>query len=58
MKDFEHFILQTILEKFLGHALMKDVMPEYLNDLQSIKLHQMVLNNMKSGIASHLMGAR
>jgi hypothetical protein len=36
---------------------MKDVMPEYLNDLQPIKLHQMVLNNMKSGIASHLMGA-
>jgi hypothetical protein len=58
MKDFEPYAQHSIFEKYLGHVLLKNVVPEYINNLASLKFSQEVLNNMKSRIKEYLVGSR
>ncbi len=47
-----------ILEKFLGHFILQNVVIAYLTNVQSIKRNQEILNNMKYGITNHLVGPK
>jgi len=58
IKDFEPSIQHSVLEKFLNHYILQNVIHEYLTDVQSIKQNQEISNNMKFGITSHLVGPK
>ncbi len=58
IKDFEPSIQHSILEKFLSHFMLQNVVLEYFIDVQSIKQNQEILNNMTSRITSHLVGPK
>ncbi len=51
--------LKTIvLEKLFSHPLLKDVLPPYLQDLQKVKTNQNLIDNLRSSLISHLVGAK
>ncbi len=58
IKDFKPSIQHFILEKFLNYSILQNVVPKYLANVQSIKPNQEILNNMKFGIISHLVGPK
>ncbi len=47
-----------VLEQLFSHLLLKDVLPPYLRDLQKVKTNQNLINNFKSSLISHLVGAK
>jgi hypothetical protein len=57
VKDFEPYVQHSIFEKYLGHVLLKNVVPKYNSSLASLKFSQKVLSNMKSGIIKHLVSS-
>jgi hypothetical protein len=54
MKQLELNVQQAIIEKFLVHPLMQNMIPNYLTNLQCLKAHEEVLSDLKSGITYHL----
>ncbi len=58
IKDFEPSIQHAILEKFIDHFILQNVILAYLINVQSIKRNQEILSNMKYGITSHLVGPK
>jgi hypothetical protein len=58
IKDFEDSIQHAILEKFFGNSILQNVVHAYLTNVQSIKRNQEILNNMKYGITSQLVGLK
>jgi len=49
-------VQQVIIEKFLIHPLMQNMLPNYLTNLQNLKAHAEVMSNLKYGITNHLIG--
>lgn len=47
MKDFEPFVQHSIFEIYLGHALLKNVVLEYITNLASLKFIQEVYSFKK-----------
>jgi hypothetical protein len=58
LKDFEPALQNLVLEKTVGHTLLQSFLPDYLKDLQAVKQNQVVVGNINSGMASHLIGVR
>ncbi len=51
-------IQHDTIGKFLSHSLLKDMVPPYLTNLRVEKHKYDVLQNMKEGINTHLVGWR
>jgi len=49
-------VQQVIIEKFLAHPLMQNILLDYLTNLQRLKAHEEVVSNLKSRIIDHLTG--
>ncbi len=47
-----------MLEKFIFHPLLNNVLSNYCVDLQHVKCNHKVLSNMKARITKHLVGQR
>ncbi len=58
MIDVPFEIKHEVIGKFLSHSLFKDMIPPYLIDLRVVKHKYDVLQNMKEGINTHLVGHR
>jgi len=56
MKKLELNVQQVIIEKFLNHPLMQNMLLDYLTNLQCLKAHEKVVSNLKSKIITHLIG--
>ncbi len=57
MKGLKCGLQQTTLEKFISHPLIRDMLLEYLKDFNLMKCNLEILNNFKSGLTTHLLGA-
>lgn len=49
---------QAVLEKVVGHALLKDCTPTYLQDVAVIKSNHAIVQSFKRGLEDHLTGRR
>jgi hypothetical protein len=47
-----------VLEKFISHPLLNNMLHDYCVDLQHVKLNHKVLSNMKARITKHLTGQK
>ncbi len=53
-KRLDVVVYNKIMEKVMGHDLMGDVMPLYLFDTKRIKHNQLLIDNLKFGLSSHI----
>jgi len=51
-KEFQ----QIMFEKFLGYLLVKGMLPSYCYDISTMKHNQEVVENLKDGLSTHLVG--
>jgi hypothetical protein len=58
MQDFGKNVRHLAIEKTLSHPMMKVSLPPYLNDLAPIKQSHEVVQNLKDGMNTHLMGSQ
>jgi hypothetical protein len=49
---------QVVIEKFIFHPLIKNMVFNYLNNLTTVKQNQEVVFSLKLGITYHLIGQR
>jgi hypothetical protein len=45
-----------VFEKFLGHLLIKGMLPSYCFDISTMKHNQEVVENLRDGLNIHLVG--
>jgi hypothetical protein len=45
-------------EKLLSHLLLKGMVPPHLRCLETVKLNDLVVSNIKDGMREHLVGMR
>jgi hypothetical protein len=58
LKDFDSKIQQLTIQKFLSHAVMKDIVPPFLIDLGTLKLQNSVISSVREGMTDHLVGSK
>jgi hypothetical protein len=58
LEHYETNIQHLTVQRFLGHSYMKEMIPPYLKDLQTIKLQQFVFSSIREGIKDHLVGVK
>jgi len=58
MQDFGKNVKHLPIEKTLSHSTVKDSLPPYLNDLVVIKQSHEVVQNLKDGMNTHLVGSQ
>jgi hypothetical protein len=46
---------KIVIEKFISHPLIKNMIPNYLNNLSIMTQHQNVISSLKTIITDHLM---
>jgi hypothetical protein len=51
-------IQHLTVQRFMGHSSMKEMIPLYLKDLQTIKLQQSIFSSVREGIKDHLVGVK
>jgi hypothetical protein len=56
LKDFGTNIRLLTLEKALFDSMMNDFLPPYLNSLVIIKRNHEIVQNLKDGMNTHLLG--
>jgi hypothetical protein len=58
LKDFDSKIQQLTIQKFLSHVDMKDIVPPFLSDLETLKLQNSVISSVREGMRDHLVGSK
>jgi hypothetical protein len=54
-----HPLVQNeVVCKFLGHPVVRDIVPTFLQDVSVVHQNHEVIRNMKTGILMHLAGSR
>jgi hypothetical protein len=56
IEQYDVHIQQLAVTKFLGHSKMKGMIPPFLRDLETMKLQDSVMSNMRDGLKDHLVG--
>jgi hypothetical protein len=56
LKDYTCSFRIVVIEKLLGNYLLKDVVPEYFQDVNRLKQRQVITINLKSSSSNHLNG--
>jgi hypothetical protein len=49
---------QIVFEKLFNHTLTKEIMPNYVQDLQKERMNQKLVDNLRSNLSSHLVGQK
>jgi len=49
---------QIVFEKLFNHILTKEIVPDYLQDLQKGRMNYKLVNNLRSNLSSHLVGKK
>jgi hypothetical protein len=49
---------QIVFEKLFNHTLTKEIVPNYLQDLQKAKMNQKLVNKLRCSLSSHLVGKK
>lgn len=49
---------QIIFEKFFNHTLTKEIMLNYVQDVQKERMNQKLVDNLRSNLSSHLVGQK
>jgi len=49
---------QIVFEKLFNHTLTKEIMLDYLQDLQKMKMNQKLIDNLRSILSSHLVSQK
>jgi len=57
MQDFGKNVRHLAIEKTLSHPMARNFLPPYLNDLATIKRNHEVVQNLKDGMNTHLVGS-
>jgi hypothetical protein len=52
MEEFQ----QIVFKKFLGHSLVKGMLPSYCSNISTVKHNQEVMENLRDGLSTHLVG--
>jgi hypothetical protein len=47
---------QIVFEKFLGHSFIIGMLPSYYFDISTVKHNQEVVENLRDGLSTHLVG--
>jgi len=58
LRDVPIEVQHDVFDKFLNHFIVKDVVLPYLVDSRAVKHKDDVLQNMKAGINTHLIGLK
>jgi hypothetical protein len=58
MKGLDIVLQQATFEKFRMHPLVKDMIHEYLKNLDLVKYNLEILGNFKYGLTTYLLGFR
>jgi hypothetical protein len=58
LEQYDSNIQHLTIQRFLGHSSMKEMIPPYLKDLQTIKLQQSIFSSVREGIKDHLVGVK
>ena len=58
LEQYNSNIQHLIVQRFLGHSSMKEMIPLYLKDLQTIKLQQSIFSSDREGIKDQLVVVR
>jgi hypothetical protein len=58
LKDYTCSFRIVVIEKLLGNYLLKDVVPEYFQDVNRLKQRQVITINLKSSLSNHLNGQK
>jgi hypothetical protein len=58
MKGLDFALQEETFEKFITHPLVRNMIPYYLKDLDSVKHSLEIVNNFKSSVTTHLLGFR
>jgi hypothetical protein len=51
-KEFQQIVFETLL----GHSLVKGMLLSYYSDISIVKHNQEVVENLKGGLSTHLVG--
>jgi hypothetical protein len=55
-KDLDCRAQQIIIEKFISHPLIKNMILDYLSNLSIMTQNQKVISSLKTSILDHLVG--
>jgi hypothetical protein len=58
LKDYTCSFWNVVIEQLLGNYLLRDVVLEYLQDVNKLKQNQVVIDNLKSSLSNHLNGQK
>ena len=53
LKDFDLKIQLLIIQKFLSHVFIKDIVPPFLSDLGTLKLQNSVISSVWEDMRDH-----
>jgi hypothetical protein len=56
MEQYDVHIQQLVVTKFLGHSKKKGMILPFLRDLETVKLQDSVMSNVRDGLKDHLVG--
>jgi hypothetical protein len=56
LKGYNENFQQLIFEKVLGHPILKGMLPLYLTNVFTTKQNHEVVENLKEGLTSNLIG--
>jgi hypothetical protein len=57
-KNLECGDQQIVIERFIFHPLIKNMVLNYFSNLTTVKQNQEVVSSLKLGITNHLIGER
>jgi hypothetical protein len=56
LRDLDCKIQKIIIENFLTHLLVKNLLSNYLANIHYVKANERVISNLKIGMIDHLVG--
>jgi len=58
LSSYDPTVQQLAIEKLLGQELLQGMVPDFLVDMEKVKLRHLVINDLKGGMVDHLIGVK